>query len=210
MRALSMRNDSPETASRPFDAERDGFVLGEGAGVLILESLEHALDRGAEIMGEIAGFGQSADAYHLTAPAPEGAGAQVAMRNALRDAELDVSDVQYINAHGTSTPMNDLNETLAIKAVFGEHAYNLVLSSTKSMTGHLLGAAGAVEAVICALVAQTSQIPPTINFKTPDPACDLNYALNERIERKVDVSLSNSFGFGGHNVCLAQQRWSGD
>jgi 3-oxoacyl-[acyl-carrier-protein] synthase II len=161
-------------------------------------------------MGEIAGFGQSADAYHLTAPAPEGAGAQVAMRNALRDAELDVSDVQYINAHGTSTPMNDLNETLAIKAVFGEHAYNLVLSSTKSMTGHLLGAAGAVEAVICALVAQTSQIPPTINFKTPDPACDLNYALNERIERKVDVSLSNSFGFGGHNVCLAQQRWSGD
>jgi 3-oxoacyl-[acyl-carrier-protein] synthase II len=210
MRALSMRNDSPETASRPFDADRDGFVLGEGAGMLILESLEHALDRGAEIMGEIAGFGQSADAYHLTAPAPEGAGAQVAMRNALRDAELNVADVQYINAHGTSTPMNDLNETLAIKAVFGEHAYNLVLSSTKSMTGHLLGAAGAVEAVICALVAQTSQIPPTINFKTPDPACDLNYALNERVERKVDVSLSNSFGFGGHNVCLAQRRWSGD
>jgi 3-oxoacyl-[acyl-carrier-protein] synthase II len=210
MKALSFRNDSPETASRPFDATRDGFVLGEGAGTLILESLEHAQDRGAEILGEIIGFGQSADAYHLTAPAPEGAGAQIAMRNALRDADIGVEDVQYINAHGTSTPMNDLNETLAVKAVFGEQAYKLVMSSTKSMTGHLLGAAGAVEAVICTLVTKTCQIPPTINFTTPDPACDLNYAHNQRLERSVNITLSNSFGFGGHNVCLAQRRWNGE
>ncbi len=210
MKALSTRNDSPETASRPFDGTRDGFVLGEGAGTLILESLEHALDRGAEILGEIIGFGQSADAYHLTAPAPEGAGAQIAMRNALRDADIGVEDVQYINAHGTSTPMNDLNETLAVKAVFGEHAYKLVMSSTKSMTGHLLGAAGAVEAVICTLVTKTCQIPPTINFTTPDPACDLNYAHNKKLDQSVNVTLSNSFGFGGHNVCLAQRRWNGE
>jgi 3-oxoacyl-[acyl-carrier-protein] synthase II len=210
MKALSTRNDSPATASRPFDATRDGFVLGEGAGTMILESLEHALDRGAEILGEVVGFGQSADAYHLTAPAPEGAGAQIAMRNALRDADIGTTDVQYINAHGTSTPMNDLNETLAVKAVFGEHAYNMAISSTKSMTGHLLGAAGAVEAVVCTLVAKTCQVPPTINFTTPDPACDLNYVHNHRVERPVNVTLSNSFGFGGHNVCLAQRRWNGE
>ncbi len=203
MKALSMRNDSPETASRPFDATRDGFVLGEGAGVLVLEELEHARSRGAEILGEIIGYGQSADAYHLTAPAPEGAGAQIAMRNALADAGLKAEDVDYINAHGTSTPMNDMNETAAVKAVFGDHAYELVMGSTKSMTGHLLGAAGAVETVICALVAREGVIPPTINFTTPDPACDLNYAHNVKLERQVNVSITNSFGFGGHNVCLA-------
>jgi len=207
MKALSSRNDSPETASRPFDATRDGFVLGEGAGILVLEELEHARRRGVEILGEFIGFGQSADAYHLTAPAPEGAGAQLAMRAALEDAGLDVSDVDYINAHGTSTPMNDLNETLAVKAVFGDHAYELVMGSTKSMTGHLLGAAGGVEGVISTLVCREGKIPPTINFSTPDPACDLNYAHNQRIDRDVNVAISNSFGFGGHNVCLAIRRW---
>jgi 3-oxoacyl-[acyl-carrier-protein] synthase II len=207
MKALSTRNDSPETASRPFDAMRDGFVLGEGAGVLVLEELEHAQRRGAEILGEVVGFGQSADAYHLTAPAPEGAGAQLAMRRALADGGLDTTDVGYINAHGTSTPMNDLNETLAVKAVFGDHAHDLVMGSTKSMTGHLLGAAGGVEAVISTLVCREGFIPPTINFETPDPACDLNYAHNEGVERTVDVAISNSFGFGGHNVCLAVRRW---
>lgn len=207
MKALSTRNDSPETASRPFDAERDGFVLGEGAGVLVLETLEHALNRGANIIAELVGFGQSGDAYHLTAPAPEGAGAQLAMRNALNDAGISTTDVDYINAHGTSTPMNDLNETLAVKAVFGEHAYKLVMGSTKSMTGHLLGAAGAVETVISALVCKTGKIPPTINFSTPDPACDLNYSHNRMTERQVEYAITNSFGFGGHNVCLALKRW---
>jgi beta-ketoacyl-acyl-carrier-protein synthase II len=208
MKALSARNDSPETASRPFDATRDGFVLGEGSGVLVLEELEHARRRGAEIFAEVIGFGMSADAYHLTAPAPEGAGAQRAMKVALEDARLDTTDVDYINAHGTSTPMNDLNETLAVKAVFGDHAYKLVMSSTKSMTGHLLGAAGGVEAVICSLVLREGRIPPTINFTTPDPACDLDYAHNGMIERKVDIAISNSFGFGGHNVCLAIRGWN--
>src|SRR5690606_21596203 len=164
MKALSTRNDSPETASRPFDATRDGFVLGEGSGIVVLEELEHARRRGAQILGELTGFGQSADAYHLTAPAPEGAGAQLAMRAALKDAGIEATDVDYINAHGTSTPMNDLNETLAVKAVFGDHAYDLVMGSTKSMTGHLLGAAGGVEAVICVLVCRDGTIPPTINF----------------------------------------------
>jgi 3-oxoacyl-[acyl-carrier-protein] synthase II len=207
MKALSTRNDSPETASRPFDATRDGFVLGEGAGILVLEDLDHARRRGAEVLGEITGFGQSADAYHLTAPAPEGAGAQLAMRAALADGGLDLDDVDYINAHGTSTPMNDLNETLAVKAVFGDHAYRLVMGSTKSMTGHLLGAAGGVEAVISVLACRDGRIPPTINFSTADPACDLNYAHNQGVEREVRVAISNSFGFGGHNVCLAVRRW---
>ena len=207
MRALSSRNDSPETASRPFDATRDGFVLGEGAGILVLEELEHARRRGATIYGEVAGFGQSADAHHLTAPAPEGAGAQLAMKAALNDAGVELTDVDYINAHGTSTPANDLNETLAVKAVFGEHAYKLVMGSTKSMTGHLLGAAGGIEAVISTMVCREGRIPPTINFSTPDPACDLNYAHNEGVERPVNVAISNSFGFGGHNVCLAFRRW---
>ncbi len=207
MKALSTRNDSPETASRPFDATRDGFVLGEGSGVLVLEELEHAKRRGAEILGEIVGYGQSADAYHLTAPAPEGAGAQIAMRNALRDAGLTPADVDYVNAHGTSTPANDMNETAAVKAVFGEDAYRVVMGSTKSMTGHLLGAAGAVETVICTLVCRESVIPPTINFSTPDPACDLNYAHNTRLDQEVNVAISNSFGFGGHNVCLALRKY---
>lgn len=210
MRALSERNDSPQTASRPFDATRDGFVLGEGAGCLVIESLEHAMARGATILGELIGYGQTADAYHLTAPAPEGAGAQLAMRAALEDAGLDPRDVDYINAHGTSTPANDMNETLAVKAVFGDHAYDLVMSSTKSMTGHQLGAAGAVESVISLLVMQNGVIPPTINFTTPDPDCDLNYAHNTKLERPVEVAISNSFGFGGHNVCLALKRWSGE
>jgi len=210
MKALSTRNESPETASRPFDATRDGFVMGEGAGVLILESLEHALARDAHVLGEVVGFGQSADAHHLTAPAPGGAGAQVAMRAALRDACLQPADVDYINAHGTSTPMNDLNETQAVKAVFGDHARSLVMGSTKSMTGHLLGAAGAVEGVICVFVCASGFIPPTINFTTPDPGCDLEYAHNRRIDRTVEVALSNSFGFGGHNVCLAFRRWHGN
>jgi 3-oxoacyl-[acyl-carrier-protein] synthase II len=207
MRALSTRNDSPETASRPFDAGRDGFVLGEGAGIMVLEELDHARRRGAEILGEVVGFGQSADAHHLTASAPEGAGAQLAMRAALDDAGLDVADVDYINAHGTSTPINDLNETLAVKAVFGDHARKLVMGSTKSMTGHLLGAAGGVEAVISTLVCRDGVIPPTINFSTPDPECDLDYAHNRRVERPVRVAITNSFGFGGHNVCLAVQRF---
>ena len=207
MKALSARNDSPETASRPFDATRDGFVLGEGAGVVILETLEHALARGANIVAEVVGFGMSADAYHLTAPAPEGAGAQRAMKLALKDAGIETTDVDYINAHGTSTPMNDLNESLAVKAVFGDHAYQLVMGSTKSMTGHLLGAAGAVETVFSALVCKTGKIPPTINFSTPDPACDLNYSHNQLTEREVQYAISNSFGFGGHNVCLAVKRW---
>ena len=207
MKALSTRNDSPETASRPFDATRDGFVLGEGAGLLVLEDLEHARRRDAEILAEIVGFGQSADAYHLTAPAPEGAGAQLAMRAALDDAALEPTDVDYINAHGTSTPMNDRSETLAVKAVFGDHAYGLVMGSTKSMTGHLLGAAGGVESVISVMVCREGRIPPTINFTTPDPDCDLNYAHNRSIERPVRVALSNSFGFGGHNVCLVFRRW---
>ena len=210
MRALSNRNDSPQTASRPFDATRDGFVMGEGSGMLVLESLDHALKRGANILAEIVGYGMSGDAYHLTAPAPEGAGAQLAMKAALKDAGVAPTDVDYINAHGTSTPMNDLNETLAVKAVFGDHARSLVMGSTKSMTGHLLGAAGAVETVIGALVCQSGIIPPTTNFTTPDPACDLNYAHNQKVERKVRVMISNSFGFGGHNVCLAVKAWQGN
>jgi 3-oxoacyl-[acyl-carrier-protein] synthase II len=207
MKALSARNDEAMSASRPFDATRDGFVMGEGSGMLVLETLEHAQKRGANIIAEIAGYGMSADAYHLTAPAPEGAGAQLAMRHALQDSGLTIDDVDYVNAHGTSTPMNDLNETLAIKAVFGERAYDLVVGSTKSMTGHLLGAAGAVETIICAMVTQTGKIPPTTNFSTPDPACDLNYAHNQMVERPVRYAISNSFGFGGHNVCLAVKRW---
>ena len=207
MKALSSRNDSPETASRPFDKTRDGFVLGEGSGIVILEELEHAKKRGANILGEMIGYGQSGDAYHLTAPAPEGAGAQLAMKAALKDAGLNPTDVDYVNAHGTSTPMNDLNETLAVKAVLGEHAHNIVMSSTKSMTGHLLGAAGAIEAVFLTLILRNGVIPPTINFSEPDPACDLNYAHSGKIERNVDVAISNSFGFGGHNVCLAMRRY---
>jgi 3-oxoacyl-[acyl-carrier-protein] synthase II len=209
MKAMSTRNDDPAHASRPFDLDRDGFVIGEGAAALILESLEHAQARGAKIHAEIIGYGASGDAYHITSPAPEGAGAQHAMRAALHDAGLAPAEVDYINAHGTSTQQNDTNETAAIKKVLGEHAYRVVVGSTKSMTGHLLGAAGGLEAVICAKVCCEGKIPPTINYQTPDPTCDLDYAPNRMVERPVNVALSNSFGFGGHNVCLAIRRWEG-
>ena len=207
MKALSERNDSPETASRPFDSTRDGFVMGEGAGVLILEELEHALARGATIYAEIVGYGATGDAYHLTAPAPDGEGAQRAMKRALKDAGLEPKDIQYINAHGTSTPANDFNETRAIKAVFGDEAKKVNVSSTKSATGHMLGAAGAVEAVVSAMVVGTGIIPPTINYQNPDPELDLNYTPNKSVERDVNAVLSNSFGFGGHNTTLAIKRY---
>ena len=207
MKALSERNDSPETASRPFDATRDGFVMGEGAGILILEELEHALNRGATIYAEIVGYGATGDAYHLTAPAPDGEGAQRAMKRALKDAGLEPKDIQYINAHGTSTPANDFNETRAIKAVFGDEAKKVNVSSTKSATGHMLGAAGAVEAIISALVVGGGVIPPTINYRTPDPELDLNYTPNTSVKRDVNAVLSNSFGFGGHNTTLAIKRY---
>jgi 3-oxoacyl-[acyl-carrier-protein] synthase II len=207
MKALSERNDSPETASRPFDATRDGFVMGEGAGILILEELEHALARGATIYAEIVGYGATGDAYHLTAPAPDGEGAQRAMKRALKDAGLEPGDIQYINAHGTSTPANDFNETRAIKAVFGESAKGVNVSSTKSATGHMLGAAGAVEAIVSAMVVGTGIIPPTINYHNPDPELDLNYTPNASVKRDVNAVLSNSFGFGGHNTTLAIKRY---
>jgi len=210
MKALSSRNDAPERASRPFDLGRDGFVLGEGAGALVLENLETARARGAPIIAEMIGFGQSADAYHITAPAPEGAGAQIALRAALADAGVDASDVDYMNAHGTSTPANDVNETAAIKAVFGEQAYRMVVGSTKSMTGHTLGASGAIEAAVSALVCERGVIPPTINLEEPDPECDLDYASAGPVTRDVRVAMSNSFGFGGHNVSLVLRAWHDD
>jgi beta-ketoacyl-acyl-carrier-protein synthase II len=206
MKALSERNDSPGTASRPFDQTRDGFVMGEGAGVVVLEELEHARKRGARVYAEIVGYGATGDAYHLTAPAPEGEGAQRAMRRALADAQLTADDIQYINAHGTSTPANDLNETKAIKAVFGDRAADINVSSTKSMTGHMLGAAGAVEFIVCSFAVRDCVVPPTINYVTPDPELDLNFTPNRAIRRDVDAALSNSFGFGGHNVTLAVRR----
>ncbi len=209
MKALSERNDSPETASRPFDATRDGFVMGEGAGMLVLEELEHARARGATIIAELAGFGQTADAYHITAPATGGEGAVRAMTLALRSASASADEVDYINAHGTSTPANDLNETLAIKSALGERAREIVVGSTKSMTGHTLGAAGGLEAVISALVCREGRIPPTINHSNPDPELDLDYATEGVVERPVRLALSNSFGFGGHNVSLAIRRWDG-
>jgi len=208
MKALSTRNDDPATASRPFDKYRDGFVLGEGAAALVLEALEHARARGAPILAELVGFGQSADAYHMTAPAPEGAGAQVAIRSALADAGIESEDVDYVNAHGTSTPQNDATETAALKNVFGDHAYDLVVGSTKSMTGHTLGAAGAVEGAISALACQRGLIPPTINFEELDPECDLDYAHQGPVERDVRIAISNSFGFGGHNVTLVIRKWT--
>ena len=207
MKALSDRNDMPETASRPFDLTRNGFVLGEGAGILVLESEEHALERGAAIMGEIVGFGQSADAYHMTLPAPEGAGAQIAMRMALLDAGLEPPDIDHINAHGTSTPANDSTETTAIKAVFGDRAREIIVGYTKSMTGHMLGAAGAAEAAISLLVCKRGLIPRTINYETPDPECDLDYGVDLVTEMTVKSVLSKSLGFGGHNVSLVVQSW---
>jgi 3-oxoacyl-[acyl-carrier-protein] synthase II len=201
-KALSTRNDSPETASRPFDITRDGFVMGEGGGALILEELDHALARDAKIYAEIVGFGLSADAYHITAPQPEGTGAILAMEMALKMSGLNKEEIDYINMHGTSTPLGDIAETNAIKKVFNESAYKMNLSSTKSMTGHLLGAAGAIEAIASILAIKNDIIPPTINFKNPDPQCDLNYTFNKAQEKKVSVALSNAFGFGGHNTTV--------
>jgi 3-oxoacyl-[acyl-carrier-protein] synthase II len=207
MKALSTRNDSPETASRPFDQDRDGFVLGDGGAIVVLESLEHAERRGARILGEVLGYGLSGDAYHITSPAENGEGAQRAMKACLADGNVDAKDVGYINAHGTSTEQGDVAETLAVKAVFGDQARKLVFGSTKSMTGHLLGGAGALEFGVSLLVATCGVIPPTINQFTPDPRCDLDCAPNHKVERRVDIALSNSFGFGGHNVSLAVKRW---
>jgi 3-oxoacyl-[acyl-carrier-protein] synthase II len=209
-RALSTLNEAPEKASRPFDRTRDGFVMGEGAGILFLEELEHAKRRGARIYAEIIGYGASGDAYHITDPAPNGAGAARAMRLALKDADIEPEQVGYINAHGTSTIKNDYYETLAVKSVFGAHAEKVAISSTKSMTGHLLGAAGGVEAVICVKALETGILPPTINYEQPDPDCDLDYIPNAARERQVDVVMSNSFGFGGHNGVIVLRRYVAD
>jgi 3-oxoacyl-[acyl-carrier-protein] synthase II len=207
--ALSTRNDDPQGASRPFDSERDGFVLGEGAGVLILESIEHAEKRGANVLAELAGYGASSDSHHVTQPHPEGEGAARAMKWALDDAKLQPEDVIYINAHGTSTPMNDKFETIAMKRMFGDHAYNLAISSTKSMTGHLLGAAGGIEAAFSVLAVNEGAIPPTINLENPDPDCDLNYTPNKAVKQEVEVAMSNVFGFGGHNASLVFKSFQG-
>jgi len=211
LKALSTRNDSPETASRPFDVDRDGFVLGEGAGAIILEEYEHAIKRGATIYAEVIGGGMSGDAYHMTAPHPEGLGARNTMIAALEDANIDPSQVDYINVHGTSTPLGDIAEVKAIKHVFGDHAYNLNISSTKSMTGHLLGAAGAIEAVACILSVKNDIVPPTINHFTDDPEIDnkLNFTFNKAQERVVDIALSNTFGFGGHNTTIIVKKFKG-
>jgi 3-oxoacyl-[acyl-carrier-protein] synthase II len=207
MKALSTRNDAPEEASRPFDRGRDGFVLADGGASIVLESLEHATARGANILGEVLGYGMSADANHITAPAPDGDGARRAMLACLADGAIAPETVGYINAHGTSTPLGDIAETTAVKAVFGAHAKRLIFGSTKSMTGHLLGGAGALEFVVSLLVARTGKIPPTINQTAADPECDLDCAPNQMVERQVEVALSNSFGFGGHNVTLAVRRF---
>ncbi len=207
MTALSMQNDEPARASRPFDLHRDGFVMGEGAAVLVLESLEHARERRVPILAEFSGYGATNDAYHISAPAENGAGAALCMRAALNDAGLDTDDINYINAHGTSTPLNDKSETAAIKTIFGEQAYKIPISSTKSMTGHLLGASGALEAVICVKALQTQSAPPTINYETPDPDCDLDYVPNSARSMKIDTVMSNSFGFGGHNASIILSRY---
>jgi 3-oxoacyl-[acyl-carrier-protein] synthase II len=209
MTALSTRNDDPQTASRPFDKDRDGFLMGEGAGMLIIESLEHAQARGATILGELSGYGTTDDAHHISAPAENGAGAALAMKLALQNADLGSTDIEYINAHGTSTPLNDKSETAAIKTVFGEQAYNIPVSSTKSMTGHLLGASGAIEAVFCILAMRDEILPPTINYQTPDPECDLDYVPNEPRKASLKHVMSNSFGFGGHNATLIFSRFEG-
>ena len=207
MTALSTRNEDPQTASRPFDRERDGFLMGEGAGVLILESLEHAQARGANILAELSGYGTTDDAHHISAPAENGAGAAISMKLALEDAALDIMEIGYINAHGTSTPLNDKSETAAIKTVFGEQAYQIPISSTKSMTGHLLGASGAVEAAFVIMAIRGGVLPPTINYHTPDPECDLDYVPNEPRKASPKNVMSNSFGFGGHNATLVISRF---
>jgi 3-oxoacyl-[acyl-carrier-protein] synthase II len=211
LKALSTRNDSPETASRPFDVDREGFVLGEGAGAIVLEEYEHAVKRGATIYAEVIGGGMSGDAYHMTAPHPEGLGAKNTMLAALEDANIDPKDVDYINVHGTSTPLGDIAEVKAIKSVFGEHAYDLNISSTKSMTGHLLGAAGAIEAVACVLSVQNDVVPPTINHFNDDPEIDnkLNFTFNKAQKREVNIALSNTFGFGGHNTTIIVKKFKG-
>ena len=205
-KALSFRNDDPSTASRPFDAERNGFVIGEGAGVIVLESLEHAQARGAQILAEVVGYGMTCDAHHITSPTPGGVGGAEAMRLALKDARLEPEAVDYVNAHGTSTQANDSNETSAIKSALGDWAYQIPVSSTKSMTGHLLGGSGGIEAVAAVLAIEHNLVPPTINYQNPDPACDLDVVPNQAREHTLNVVLSNSFGFGGHNVCLAFRR----
>lgn len=208
MKALSTRNDEPERASRPFDKDRDGFVIAEGAGILVLEERERAVRRGARIYAEVIGYGTNGDAYHITSPSPEGEGAARCMALTLEDAGVDPADVDYVNAHGTSTPYNDANETAAIKQVFGDHARDLPVSSTKSMTGHLLGAAGAVEAIYSVLALYHGVLPPTINYRTPDPECDLDYVPNEPRDAAIRVALSNSFGFGGTNACILLRKAS--
>jgi len=210
MGALSTRNDEPERASRPFDLNRDGFLMGEGAGVLVLESLEHAQQRGAHILAEVSGYGSTNDAFHISAPAENGAGAALCMHMALEKAGLDIQDIDYINAHGTSTSLNDKSETAAIKSVFGEKAYSLPISSTKSMTGHLLGAAGALEAALVVQTIQAKLLPPTINYETPDPECDLDYVPNKARPAVVEHAMSNSFGFGGHNATVILSQFAGD
>lgn len=210
MTALSLRNEEPKRASRPFDLHRDGFVMGEGAATLILESLDHALDRGATILAEISGYGSTNDAYHISAPAENGAGAALCMRQALEHAGLEPSNIDYINAHGTSTPLNDKSETAAIKSVFGDHAYHLPISSTKSITGHLLGAAGALEAIVAVKALQEQLLPPTINYEIPDPECDLDYVPNVARPASINRVMSNSFGFGGHNATLILNRFQPD
>ena len=209
MRAMSTRNDDPKTASRPFDKDRDGFVMGEGAGVLVLEELEHAKKRGARIYCEISGYGNTADAHHLTAPSPGGEGAARSMKMALRTSGLNATDITYINAHGTSTPQGDIAETQAIKSVFGDHAKKLVVSSTKGATGHMLGAAGAVETAVCVLAIKNSIVPPTINLQNPDPECDLDYVPNTARQMPVNAIVNNSFGFGGHNSTIAAKKFAG-
>ena len=207
MKAMSTRNDEPEKASRPFDADRDGFVMGEGAGIVVLEELEHAKARGAHIYAEVIGYGSNGDAYHITAPAPGGLQARKCMELAIKDAGIDPSEINYINAHGTSTGLNDKNETMAIKELFGDHAKSLAVNSTKSMTGHLLGAAGAIEAIVMAMAIETGKIHPTINLTNPDPELDLDYVKEGARELKVNCALSNSFGFGGHNATLLVRRY---
>ena len=208
MKALSTRNDEPEKASRPFDRDRDGFVMAEGSGILVVEELEHAKKRGARIYCEIVGYGNTADAYHMTAPPPEGEGAARCMVMALRTGRLNTSDISYINAHGTSTPLGDICETKAIKSVFGDYARKLSVSSTKSMTGHHLGAAGSIEMAVCAKAIHEDKIPPTINLDNPDPQCDLDYVPKVARESRVNAILNNSFGFGGHNACIAARKLS--